>query len=159
MARRPWAYCPGSRQERRATAQPDSCDAAGIRGLRHLARRVIQRVVTRSFHGTGLSGEGLVAGGSMTPAGGWDISNPEPKPGGCFQLATRLKSTVPPENSAPAKPTVPPGNSASEKLTVPPENPVAGKKTVPPEVPAPVTVGPSPVNLEWAKSTSAPENL
>jgi len=49
MARRPCAYCPGSRQERRATAQPDSCDATGIRGLRHLARRVIQRVVTRSF--------------------------------------------------------------------------------------------------------------
>src|SRR5215471_3938639 len=67
------------------------------------------------FHGTGLSGEGLVAGGSMTPAGGWDISNPEPKSGGCVQLATRLKSTVPPENPAPAKLTVPLENLAPLK--------------------------------------------
>src|SRR5215471_13059277 len=76
----------------------------------------------RSFHGTGLSGEGLGAVGSMTPAGGWDISKPEPKSGGCVQLATRLKPTAAPENSASAKPTVPPGNSASAKSTVPPEN-------------------------------------
>src|SRR5215475_8595048 len=95
------------------------------------------------FHGTGLSGEGLVAVGSMTPAGGWDISKPEPKPGGCVQLSTRLKSTVPPENSAPAK------------LIVSPENQTAWKKTVPPEGPAPVSLGLSPVNSAPAKSTSA----
>ena len=115
--------------------------------------------VTSFFHGTGLSGEGLVAVGGMTPAGGWDISKPEPKSGGCVQLATRLKSTVPPENSAPAKSTVSPENSAREKLTVPPENSAAWKKTIPPEVSAPVNVGLSPVNLEWEKWTSAPENL
>jgi len=66
----------------------------------------------------------------MTPVGGWDISKPEPKSGGCVQLATRLKSTVPPENSAPARPTVPPGNSASAKSTVPLENSAPAKSTI-----------------------------
>jgi len=80
----------------------------------------------------------------MTPAGGWDISKPGPKSGGCVQLATRLKSTVPPENPAPAKPTVPPENSA------------AWKKTIPPEVPAPVTSGLSPVNLEPGRPAASP---
>src|SRR5215813_13486521 len=74
--------------------------------------------------------KGLVSAGSMTPAGGWDISNPEPKSGGCVQLATRLKSTAAPENPAPAKLTVPPGNSASAKSTVPPENLAPVKSTV-----------------------------
>src|SRR5579859_3059273 len=101
---------------------------------------------------------GLVAVGGMTPAGGWDISKPEPKSGGCVQLVTRLKSTVPPENSAPAKSTGPLENSAREKLTVPPENSAAWKKTRPPEVSAPVNSGLSPVNLERKNWTSAPEN-
>ena len=68
----------------------------------------------------------------MTPAGGWDISKAEPKSGGRVQLATRLKSTVPPANSAPAKPTVPPENSAPAKSTVSLENSAREKLTVPP---------------------------
>src|SRR5215831_19495054 len=92
---------------------------AGLSGRRPLGKLVTPKYdgLPASFHGTGLSGEGLVAAGSMTPAGGWDISNPEPKSGGCAQLATRLKSTVPPENPAPPKPTVPPENSAPPKLS------------------------------------------
>src|SRR5215831_16015548 len=90
--------------------------------------------------------KGLVSAGSMTPAGGWDISNPEPKSGGCVQLAARLKSTVAPENPAPVKP------------TGPPENSVPWKKTVSPEVPAPVNGGLAPVNVEPKKWTAAPEN-
>src|SRR5262249_51081911 len=74
--------------------------------------------------------KGLVSAGSMTPAGGWDISNPEPKSGGCVQLATRLKSTAAPENPAPAKLTVPPENPAPVKSTVPPENPAPVKSTI-----------------------------
>jgi hypothetical protein len=42
--------------------------------------------------------------------------------GGNNQSWGSLKSTVPPENTAPSKRTVPPGNTASLKLTAPPEN-------------------------------------
>src|SRR5690242_2987222 len=75
--------------------------------------------------------------GSFTPGGGVSVQG---NAGGDDQFAARLKSTVPPENSASLS------EKASTKLTMLPEKLASLKSTVPPE------------NLAPAKRTSPPEN-